>query len=220
MPNGVKMTAGEHEPRGFAPRCGWVRGPSLGVGPGLPFCDFFGDSLALVSPTTRPRRRSTSPGLQLRAAALLFDASQRLLLVRQRWLRDESYIWRPPGGALDAGGRSLADVAVLETWLETGLRIEVLRPVILCESAGGGSPWRLTAYFLAQVRSGELISGLDYANGPLELAVIESACFLTQAEVQAREVRPAYLHVDVWADLEKGFRDAPRFRPAARTSEP
>jgi ADP-ribose pyrophosphatase YjhB (NUDIX family) len=144
-------------------------------------------------------------GLHLRAAALIFDMEGRLLLVRQRWLADGSRFWRPPGGALEPGLRPLSEVAALEAWLETGLQVEVGPMVFVEESPRETGQAIVTAYFLAQVVGGELIAGLDYVNGPLELAVLDGAAFFSQAEVRALDVRPAYLLSGLWDDLAQGF---------------
>ena len=150
---------------------------------------------------------------ELRGAILLFDESQRLLLVRQRWPRDRrNLVWRPPGGALDPGNRALEKVAALEARLETGLDVATDRLVFLCQSQGENGRPRITAYFLARANGGDLISGLDYANGPLELAVIEGARFVSRSELQALTVRPPYLYADLWADLADGFREVPRLQ--------
>jgi hypothetical protein len=107
--------------------------------------------------------------------------------------------------------RSLPQIALLETWLETGLRIDTGKLVLLLETFSHGL-WRLTAYYLGVSTSGDLISGLDYANGPLELALIEGAGFVGQSDLDALDVQPDYLRRNFWIDLAEGFRQPPRFR--------
>ena len=155
-------------------------------------------------------RAEFGPDVILRAGVLVFDQQRRLLLVRQRWLRDGTHIWRPPGGALDPGPHPLDEVAALETLLETGLRVEPGRLVLLWETSSEQGLRSITAYFLARVKHGDLISGLDYANGPLELAMLEGARYFSRAELQAAPVRPAYLQDSLWTDLAGGFREAPK----------
>jgi len=165
-------------------------------------------------------RAEFGPDVILRAGVLVFDQQRRLLLVRQRWLRDGTHIWRPPGGALDPGPHPLDEVAALETLLETGLRVEPGRLVLLWETSSEQGLRSITAYFLARVKHGDLISGLDYANGPLELAVLEGARYCSRAELQALPVRPTYLQDGLWTDLAAGFREAPRLRTVPDTALP
>lgn len=62
-------------------------------------------------------------------SAHVFDATGRLLLVRQR----EGGVWSTPGGLIEPDERP-ADAAVREAWEETGL---VIRPERLLGAYGG-----------------------------------------------------------------------------------
>jgi ADP-ribose pyrophosphatase YjhB (NUDIX family) len=96
-------------------------------------------------------------------SAHIFDASHRLLLVRQR----EIDVWSTPGGAVDPDERP-ADAVVRETWEETGLVVSPRRllaiyggPEFVVRYANGDEVQYVIAAFSCQVIGGSLTPESD-----------------------------------------------------------
>jgi ADP-ribose pyrophosphatase YjhB (NUDIX family) len=84
-----------------------------------------------------------------------------VLLVRHQ--KGEKTYWLLPGGGVDFG-ESLTACAEREMREETGLTVEVDRPIWLSEAIDpAGSRHILNVYVLARITGGELQQGLDAA---------------------------------------------------------
>jgi len=86
--------------------------------------------------------------------AVVFDEEGRLLIVQ----RNDNGMWNMPGGAADVG-ESPSEVAVRETWEETGLRVRPLRLIGVYDSQKLGSKSAVQLYhmdFLCKRVGGEL----------------------------------------------------------------
>jgi ADP-ribose pyrophosphatase YjhB (NUDIX family) len=103
-----------------------------------------------------------------------------ILLVRHQ--KGERTYWLLPGGGVEFG-ESFAVCAEREMREETGLAVEVDRPVWLSEAIDpNGSRHILNVYVLARITAGEIVQGLD-------AAVVEVA-FKPVAELASLTVYP------------------------------
>ncbi len=62
---------------------------------------------------------------RIRAAGILVDEEQRMLLVREQCVDSGDAIWVPPGGGFESCDSSLPDCVRREIEEETGLQVEV-----------------------------------------------------------------------------------------------
>ncbi|NUT12490.1 MAG: NUDIX hydrolase [Nonomuraea sp.] len=106
--------------------------------------------------------------------AIIFDASDRLLLVQRGHPPGEG-LWSVPGGRLEPGETDAAGLRreVLE---ETGLRVEVGRLAGTVERPGPGGVTYVIRDYLATVTGGVPVAGDDAADvrwcDPGELALL------------------------------------------------
>jgi len=98
-------------------------------------------------------------GIRIRAACVAVDGEGRVLLVQHRKLGNE--YWLLPGGGVEPG-ETMVEAARRELFEETGLKGEVGRPILVCESIEAGEGRHIVhVVFAAGVRAGTVRPGYD-----------------------------------------------------------
>ena len=169
-----------------------------------------------------PRYQPENPGVKLRVSVVLIRGDE-ILLIRHR--RDARFYWVLPGGGLESG-ESLTACAAREIQEETGLDINILRLLYVCEVLSPiGRKHVLDLIFL-----GEPVEG-DEAIRPSRYWVIEEPRFIPLHELLELELLPAIAPQiledaragwlapirflgNLWVDMESGWV------PAAAEGQP
>ena len=139
---------------------------------------------------------------------IVFDASDRILLVRQA----EGGLWSAPGGAIDPE-ETPADAVVREVWEETGLYTDPVRllgvyggPSCLVTYPNGDRTIYVMSVFECEVRGGSLCASSDETTDAAFVSAAELATYSTSSWV--RTVLPRFYDRSPGAHFE-----APKWRP-------
>lgn len=137
---------------------------------------------------------------RIRAAGLLVDDQQRILLVKHRDYSGEW--WVPPGGGLESSDASTQEAAKREIFEETGLTAEVGALLYVREfSEPRRDTHHLELFFLITHFSGTVtIDNLRGLGG--DEFMVEGAQWLTQEELHDIVVYPEELRDDFWKRLD------------------
>lgn len=150
---------------------------------------------------------------RIRAAAVILDAEQRLLLVREYDSARDLTFWVPPGGGLEAQDASIIDCLRREVREETGLLIEVDRLVYLREfSEHARQIHHLELFFEAwRIEDG---SGAPLPPTATDADLVRPARWFREAELADLVVFPAELKARFWQDRRAG-EEATRYLGAS-----
>jgi ADP-ribose pyrophosphatase YjhB (NUDIX family) len=138
-------------------------------------------------------------GIRIRVAVLLVRDGA-VLLVRHR--KPGREYWLVPGGGVDPG-ETLEEAGRREVLEETGLEVEMGRPVLICEAIDPeGSRHVLNVYFQGSVSGGTLKLG--------EEPVLTGVDWFPAASLRTLETYPP-IGGELAAILEAGFPPGVRF---------
>lgn len=140
-----------------------------------------------------------------RAAAIILNERNELLLVfHQSPVTGEQW-WTPPGGALEDGEGAL-EAVVREIREECGIACRPDKLVYVREFIAGPKKdvHHIELFFTAEADSYDIVTGID---PELEEQYIVEARFLSRAEIASSEINvfPEVLRDRFWDDLDSGF---------------
>lgn len=140
---------------------------------------------------------------RIRAAAIILDAEQRLLLVREYDAARDLTFWVPPGGGLEAQDASIIACLRREVREETGLTIDVGRLIYLREFVEhSGQVHHVELFFAAWVA--EIGSGAPSPPTITDADLVRPARWFAEAELADLVVFPAELRAHFWQDRRAG----------------
>lgn len=142
---------------------------------------------------------------RIRAAALVLDADQRVLLVKHTDPLDGVVFWVPPGGGIK-DAESIYDCVQREVWEETNLTADVGAGRIayvrqFADTVRGVH--HMEIYVLATTHGGEI--AIHNVAGEEDEDWISEARFIPRSEVVSLNVFPQILRDEFWDDLAAGF---------------
>jgi putative hydrolase of HD superfamily len=143
---------------------------------------------------------------RIRAAGLVLDPDQRILLVRETDPITGAACWVPPGGGLEAQDGSVIECLKREVREETGLSIEAGRLVYWREFAGASEQTHhLELYFEVREYQGQINPA---ASAPAAAAadLARHAQWFRQADLSRLTVYPEHLKREFWDDRGAGVQ--------------
>ncbi len=140
---------------------------------------------------------------RIRAAALIVDDEQRLLLVKHVHPETSYTWWVPPGGGI-VGTETIFECVRREVWEETNLDVTPGRIVYVRQFLDiDFDRHHLELYLLATVEAGTIALGNSV--GQEDEHYIKDVRFLSRAELSEIVVHPEVLATTFWDDLDAGF---------------
>lgn len=141
---------------------------------------------------------------RIRAAGLIVDPDQKILLVRETDPVTPIEYWVPPGGGLELQDNSITECLCREVIEETGLTIQVGRLVYLREFVEQSRQvHHIELYFEALEYQGS-INLSSSANATSATDLSRHARWFHQAELQNLQVYPEELKRQFWLDRFAG----------------
>jgi 8-oxo-dGTP diphosphatase len=143
---------------------------------------------------------------RIRAAGLVLDPDQRILLVRETDPVTGSEFWVPPGGGLEPQDSSVIACLQRELKEETGLTIQAGRLVYLREFAETSRQvHHIELFFEVRDYQGQINSGSS-ANGRQVTDLTRHAQWFRQDELASLQVYPEQLKKEFWLDCLAGVK--------------
>ena len=148
-----------------------------------------------------PRYQPENPGVKLRVSVVLIRGDE-ILLIRHR--RDARFYWVLPGGGLESG-ESLTACAAREIQEETGLDINILRLLYVCEVLSpSGRKHVLDLIFLGE------LAEVGQPIRPSRHWTIEEPHFIPLRDLPSVELYPA-IAFEILEDIQAGWDGPIRF---------
>jgi 8-oxo-dGTP diphosphatase len=143
---------------------------------------------------------------RIRAAALIVDPDQRILLVRETDPVTSVEFWVPPGGGLEVQDSSIIECLCRELREETGLTIEVGRLVYLREFAERSKQVHHIELFFEALDHKGNINFTSSANAISASDLSRHAQWFHQHELENLQVYPEELKRQFWLDRMTGVK--------------
>lgn len=144
--------------------------------------------------------------IRTRAAAIILDNSNRILLVKHRDPETGETCWTMPGGGIE-GGESAQETVIREVQEECGIKCIPKDLVYVREYV----EWQkethhIGLFFTAEALDYNISVGID-PEFPMDKQFIIDTAFLSKEEVENNfdDVYPEILRDIFWDDLKKGF---------------
>lgn len=143
---------------------------------------------------------------RIRAAGLVLDPDQRILLVQETDLITGAAFWTPPGGGLEPQDSSVIECVKREVQEETGLIIEVGRLVYWREFAEASrQTHHLELYFEVRDYQGQINRAASTPGAPAT-DLLRHAQWFRQDELASLQVHPEQLKREFWVDRSAGMQ--------------
>ncbi len=143
---------------------------------------------------------------RIRAAGLVLDPDQRILLVRETDPETGNEFWVPPGGGLESQDSSVIACLQREIQEETGLTVQVGRLVYLREFAQTSKQvHHIELFFEVRDYQGHINNG-GSANGRQAADLTRHAQWFHQDDLASLHVYPEQLKKEFWLDCLAGVK--------------
>lgn len=159
-----------------------------------------------MNKTNKVYRLEVSMQLRPRAAAIILDQEQKLLLLRQKNPYNGFEWWTLPGGGMEPE-ESAIDTIVREVQEECGVKCRPIKLIYVSEYVDYSmNTHHLGMFFLTHIEEGaQVCTGFD---PEVEIQYIKECRFVSKEEIQSAKL-PIYPHLfkeQFWEDLKNDFK--------------
>jgi len=140
--------------------------------------------------------------LRIRAAGLLVNENNEVLLVMDKKDSGDGYWWGPPGGGMEDDDASIADCLKREFFEETGLHVDVGRLIYVREYRQVEINTHHVEFFFEVFNAHGRIHELKMDTPPLGADLRRFAQWMSREEILKITVYPEELKSTFWLDDE------------------